>query len=268
MILLNDILGLTEEEVKNTKIRFNKGNADFDPITAFKEEKQRLFDGHFWNPSRSKSYREGQIVIGFILLSDDKWLLFDISRVTRDLDVYYGAGYEYETLNEFSKYFGRLIIKYKNKAQNLVRKAESVIEECEIYEIISDTFEDDYFPGYDCISLSWKRLKYVLEKKDWKAALENQKGIYLITDTLTGKRYVGSAYGDNMLYGRWKNYVETCHGGNKDLVQLEKDYIKDNFKYSLLEIYKSTTDDKVIINREHYWMSVLMTRNKQFGYNN
>jgi len=36
MILLNDILNLSEDEIKNTKIRFNKGNDEFNPIELFK----------------------------------------------------------------------------------------------------------------------------------------------------------------------------------------------------------------------------------------
>ena len=35
-----------------------------------------------------------------------------------------------------------------------------------------------------------------------------------------------------------------------------------------VEFYKSTTDDKLIINREHYWMNLLITKDKRFGYNN
>lgn len=150
----------------------------------------------------------------------------------------------------------------------MIRKAESVINDCEVFEIISDTFEDDSFPGYENINLSWHELNRIIEKKDWKTALENQKGVYLITDIETGKRYVGSAYGEDMLLGRWRNYVNNGHGGNKDLKQLDFEYIKANFRYSILEIYKSTTEDKVIINREQNWMRILLTKDKRFGYNN
>src|SRR6056297_386668 len=267
MILLNDILDFTEAEIKNTKIRFNKGNEEYNPIELFKQNNERLYEGHFWNYT-NKSYKERQIAIGFINLEDDKWLLFDISKIEKDLNVKHGPGCEYSCLRQYEKYFGRLIIKYKNKSQNLIRLAETVIEDCEVFEIISDTYEDDLFPGYDNINISWEKLGFVIDKKDWKAALINQKGVYLITDTLSGKKYVGSAYGDDMLYGRLKNYVETCHGGNRDLKKLNSDYIKKYFRYSILEIYKSTTDDKLIINREHYWMNVLLTRDKRFGYNN
>lgn len=272
MIRLNDILRFSESELKNIKIRFNKSNRSetdhYDPITFFKEKNPRLYTGQFWNYSKKRSFKEGQIAIGFIQIENDKWLLFDISEITKDLKRFNDIGYEYRTLDEYNKYFGRLIIRYKNKSQNMVKNAESVIGDCEVYEIISDTFEDDNFPGYENVDLSWQDLNRLINKKDWKTALENQKGVYLITDTKTGKRYVGSAYGGEMLLGRWRSYLKSGHGGNKDLKQLEFEYVRDNFKYSILEIYKSTTDDTVIINREHHWMRVLMTRDKRFGYNN
>ncbi|AWX92359.1 hypothetical protein DPM13_01420 [Paracoccus mutanolyticus] len=46
----------------------------------------------------------------------------------------------------------------------------------------------------DDIDLSFAELEALVSnsRPDWKAALESIKGIYLITDTRTGKRYVGS----------------------------------------------------------------------------
>jgi len=268
-ILLNDILKFTDFELANVKIRFNKSNnGDYDPIKLFKEKDEGLYTGQFWNYSKNKSFQVGQIAFGFIKIDSDKWLLFDISKITKDLDKFDGVGYEHQTLEKYSKYFGRLIIRYKNKSQNMIRKADSVIGECEVYEIINDTFSDDDFPGYENVDLSWKELKRVLDRKDWKTALENQKGVYLITDINTGRRYVGSAYGENMILGRWKSYIHNGHGGNKDFTQIEFEYIKENFRFSILEIYKSTTEDRIIINREHFWMRILLTRDKRFGYNN
>ncbi|MDD3414566.1 MAG: GIY-YIG nuclease family protein [Lachnospiraceae bacterium] len=268
MILLNDILNFSKDQLKDIKIRFNQSNGDdFDPITLFKERNQRLYDGQFWNYSKAKSFKAGQIAIGFVKIETKKWLLFDISEITKDLEKYDAVGYEYRTLEEYRKYFGRLIVGYSNKSQNMIRKAESVIEECIVLEIIDDIFEDDIFPGYENVNLSWNELNRIIEKKDWKTALENQKGVYLITDIATGKRYVGSAYGKDMLLGRWRNYVDNGHGGNVELMGLPMEYIKTNFRYSVLDIYKSTTNDNVIINRESHWKRVLLTRDERFGYN-
>ena len=90
--------------------------------------------------------------------------------------------------------------------------------------------------------LSYTQLSTILNrrKQDWVSALENQKAVYLITDTNNGKQYVGSATSDKgMLLQRWSNYVVNGHGGNKELIALVNgngfDYIKQYFQYSILE---------------------------------
>lgn len=46
-----------------------------------------------------------------------------------------------------------------------------------------------------------------------------------------------------MIWGRWKDYIANGNGGNIELKSLDFEYIQKNFRYSILEIYKSTTDD-------------------------
>jgi len=212
-----------------------------------------------------KSYKEGNIAIGLAKIENDKWLLFDISVITKDLNKFNEVGYEYQTISEFEKYFGRVIINYHNTATNLIRNAESVINDCVVVQILEDTFDNDIFPGYENVHISWSDLNRIIDKNTWKTAIENQKGVYLITDKKTGKMYVGSAYGENMILGRWTSYVKTGHGGNKELKDIEFDYIKQNFWFSILDIYKSTIDDNVILKREAWWKNTLQT--KEFGFN-
>lgn len=269
-IKLNDILKL--ENLDNVKIRFNKNKQsgkDWNPIELFKSGNiQGLLGGQYWNYRKHKSFKVGQITIGFAKVdkNEDLWLLFHVGKVVKDLDIFNsGIGYEYETLFEYEKYFGRLIVKFKNTSQNMIRYAESVIEDCEVVQILPGIFDCDIFPGYEKVNISWKELSRVIEKESWRTALQNQKGVYLITDVSNGKMYVGSAYGENMLLGRWESYKKTGHGGNVELMNLPIDHIKANFRYSILDIYKSTIDDNVIIARESWWKDTLLTR--KFGYN-
>lgn len=268
-ILLNDLLRLPD--LASVKVRFNKyaGRGENgrrpDFIEYFQEDKAKLMEGHFHNYSK-KAYREGDIVIGFAEVEKAKWLLFDVSRVTRDLGVLNGMGYEYETLGEYEKYFGRVVVRYHNTSQNLIRKARSLMDQLEVETVLSDVFADEGFPGYENVRLSWRDLARNIGKESWKTALQNQKGVYLITDAQTGRLYVGSAYGDMMLLGRWQNYVQTGHGGNVELRKLDFEYIKGNFWYSILEIYKASIDDDVIIKRESWWKDTLQSRGA-FGYN-
>ena len=268
-INLNDILRL--ENLENVKVRFNlQFEGIWNPIEHYKSGNTKtMLAGQYWNYNKNKSFKEGQTSIGLIKVNrkEDLWLLFHIGKVIKDLNVFNGVGYEYETLFEYEKFFGRLIVKFKNKSQNMIRKAESVIEDCEVFQILpdTDTFNNDIFPGYDQVNISWEELSRVLEKENWKTALQNQKGVYLITDISNGKMYVGSAYGEDMLLGRWENYKKTGHGGNVELKKLAFDYIKTNFRYSILDIYKSTIDDSIIISRENWWKDLLLSR--RFGYN-
>jgi hypothetical protein len=262
-ILLNDILNL--KDLENTKIRFLPKNRIQDPLKLFKHDRKELFKSQFWNYSNRKAFRVGQTAIGFAFLEKDKWLLFDISKITKDLNVYNAPGYEYEQMNEFEKYFGRVVIEYKNKATQMCCWANTVIRRCKVLQILEDTFDDDIFPGYENVNKSWKELQNILNKGAWKTALENQKGIYLITDKSNGKMYVGTATGDDMIYGRWSTYIKNGHGGNAELRTLDFSHIKDNFYYSILDIYKSTTPDEIILKRESWWKKTLQSRD--FGYN-
>ena len=266
-IKLNDLLQL--ENLNNVKIRFNlMFRQNWNPIENFKNgDISTMLEGQYWNYNKNKSYKTGQITIGLVKIKPNEnfWLLFHIGRITKDLNQFNGVGYEYEDLPEYDKYIGRLIVKYKNKAQTMIRNAESVFDECYVSQVLPDTFDNDIFPGYDKVNVTWQELSRVIEKENWITALQNQKGVYLLTDISNGKKYVGSAYGENMILGRWKSYVKTGNGGNIGLNFLSFDYIKQNFRYSILDIYKSTTDDEIIINRENWWKEVLMSR--KFGYN-
>lgn len=271
-IVLNDLLRL--DDLKNVKVRLllyagrNDSGRGADFIQYFQEGNMgAVTEGLFWNYNRNKSYREGDIAVGLASIEKDHWLLFSVSRVTKDLNRLNAVGYEHVEIEEFNKYLGRVVIRYRNKSQNLVRRAESIMHDLVVEKILPDVFNDDIFPGYENVRLSWKELKNNIKKETWKTALENQKGVYLILDKATGRKYIGSAYGEDMILGRWRSYVKTGHGGNRELKNLTFEYIQSNFQYSILDIYKSAVDDDVIIKREAWWKSTLMTRDSNFGYN-
>jgi hypothetical protein len=266
VIKLNDILGF--DDLDSVKIRFNLMFDDnWNPTDLYsKGMLDKLLEGHYYNRKKQKSYSVGQITVGLIRIDRDKWLLFHVGRVTKDLETLGGIGYEFETLDCYEKFFGRLVVMYKNKVQQTVRLASSVIEQCEVFQVLPETFDSlDIFPGYENISLGWEELAVVIDKDKWITALSNQKGVYLITDRTNGKMYVGSASGKDMIIGRWRSYVRNGHGGNKHLKALPFEHIKKNFQYQLLDIYKAATDDKTIQERERWWKKVLLTT--LFGYN-
>ena len=55
-----------------------------------------------------------------------------------------------------------------------------------------------------------------------------------------------------MIWGRWKDYRANSNVGNVELKRLSFEHIHKNCRYSILEIFKSTTNDAAIIERESW----------------
>jgi hypothetical protein len=170
--------------------------------------------------------------------------------------------YELEEMPQFNELKFRLVIDWGDAERSWHQHYHHTDKK--VIELYPDQ-PMEKFPGYEYINLSWKELKYVIDIESWKTALQNQKAVYLITDIFSGKMYVGSAYGENMLLNRWQNYIKSGHGGNIELEKLSREYIENHFRFSILDIFKSTTDDQVIFRRESWWKNTLLTRT--FGYN-
>lgn len=123
----------------------------------------------------------------------------------------------------------------------------------------------DEFVSYDAIRINYSELQLIINSNksnpSWFNALSTVNGIYLIKDLVTGKQYVGSAYGENGIWGRWKCYAESGHGGNLKLKELDP----VNFEFSILEILTFTMSPDDVIARENRWKECLGTR--RFGLN-
>ena len=87
-ILLNEILNL--DNLNNVKIRFNLMFRDnWNPIEIFQNDAfDVLLEGQYWNYKKNKSYRDGQITLGFIRINsnDDLWLLFHVGEITKKFE--------------------------------------------------------------------------------------------------------------------------------------------------------------------------------------
>lgn len=271
-ITLNDLLNFDKNNMDNIKIRFNQSNPEVNPMDLYLKDPERVNTQWFLWRSSQRYFKEGQIAVCLLKVGDDKWLLTTIKKIKKDLNVVNGINYEAEELSEYKKYYGRVIIKFHKTFQSQGIYYKGIYEELIVNQILPATFDGYDFPGYDKVKLTFGELENIISiyKKDWVAALENQKAVYLITDMSNGKLYVGSATGDNgMLLQRWRDYISNGHGGNKELKMLVEDkgfdYVKQNFQYSILENYNAKVDDREILERESWWKEMLKTR--EFGYN-
>ena len=271
-IMLNDLLRFDAAEVPNVRVKFNIYNGYDDPLDLYKTNPDEVNVTWFlWHDDR-RYFNVGQTAICLLKLRGDQWLLTTIKKITRLLDVTDGVGYDAVEVKEYEQYFGRLVVEYHNPCRTMGRKYENVMDELEVVQILNEQYTGNEFPGYENVRLSYPLLKNIVDRQlpGWVDALRNQKAVYLITDTKTGKLYVGSATSQTgMLLQRWSSYAADGHGGNIELRELVKqqglDYVKENFQYSILENYNARMDDGYILKRESWWKETLCTRTH--GYN-
>jgi hypothetical protein len=121
----------------------------------------------------------------------------------------------------------------------------------------------EVFADYLDFTLSHSELQYLIahaeKNAEWRARLSAVAGIYLVLDSLTGRQYVGSAYGAEGIWGRWVTYAKDGHGGNAALRAL----VDANpahpaaFTYSILQILPKTTAKAEVLALEQRYKAKL-----------
>lgn len=265
---LNQLLNLPEELITKTKLHFAMG------IPNREEPLFELYNNTFkeWQEWQSKRNFERDYILSLIYYKPDEWVF---GGVFKSLSSKYNETekcFKYET--ELTKIgedlIGRLIVTYKKEFRSAYVYLENYIEDLLIVEYLREKISIMPFQGYEKVNLSFQELKSIINNNidSWKTALSSVKGVYIITDILNGKHYVGSAYGEESFWQRWSNYVSSFHGYNEGLKKLIDsngvDYA-NNFRFGILEIRNAIADKNEIIEREKYWKDLLLTR--QFGYN-
>lgn len=269
-IKLNNVIPIKNQV--DYKLHLACWNGDEQPLDVFVRSKEEWKGWNSWRePGHKDDFSRRYVfsLINFYHVSN-LWLFADIFEVmNRKPD-----GYEVSLTQEGQEYVGRLLVEFvrpqgwRGRSFNLENSYDRFI----VSEILKEVYSGEAFSGYENINYDFYRLETIFRnnKQDWKAALENVKGVYLITDRSNGKRYVGSAYGDSGIWSRWACYIGTGHGWNDELTKLIEsqgiNYARKNFIFALLEYRSMKTDDNTIIERERYWKEVLLTRG-EFGYN-
>jgi len=168
--------------------------------------------------------------------------------------------YELERNKSLSDLSERLVIEWGRATVAWVQSKDKEVVEIKAEQSIGD------FHSFSHVDLDYEKLKKIMQFPEtnltWMNALSSVIGVYLIRDKVSGKIYVGSAYGESGIYGRWSQYAQNGHGGNTALKQLNP----DNFHFSILEIVPATSTIDSIIDCENRWKERLGTRD--FGYNN
>ncbi len=174
--------------------------------------------------------------------------------------------YEMNEVRGFEDLIEKVVIDWKNP----ISWHQWISNEMPVIEI-NQGLRHQQFKDYFDFILDFKELKELVYNKyiDWVRMLSITKGVYLISDSKTGKLYVGSAYGEDGIWGRWSNYVITNgHGNNKtlkELVSKDENYAF-NFRFSILMLLPKTVTPDEAISKELLFKRKLGTNS--FGLNN
>ncbi len=260
------------DEPHKFKLHAARWNGSEQPLDIYVKDKKEWYHWNTWRNNKDEFSRQYIFSLIDFYPETDMWLFGGIYEVINRDDIPYSHSYKIKEITEYSACVGRLKVKLEKPSRGRAFYLEHHFNKMKVAEILKQPYSGAHFPGYENINHDFNILVPIFknEKPDWKSALENVKGVYVIMDKSNGKKYVGSAYGDSGIWSRWSCYIGTGHGWNDELTKIIEEkgynYAMDNFRLSLLEYRSMKVDDNVIIERESYWKEVFFSRS-QFGYN-
>jgi hypothetical protein len=161
--------------------------------------------------------------------------------------------YNIQPDKRLTEFAGHLIIEwgkgYRSWVQRAAKQDKVVLE-------LRRQLVDPPFPGFS--RFAWDVSEIASIPLAWQEVLRSVKGVYLLVCKETGRQYVGSAKGQDSLWGRFLDYATTGHGGNIEL----KRRGQKKYQVSVLEIVNSDTDIEKL---EAAWKERLLSR--RFGLN-
>jgi hypothetical protein len=175
--------------------------------------------------------------------------------------------YLLEEMSGFDDLKDRVIIDWGGSPRAWVQR----LQHKEVVEILPKGYVKE-FPGYLDFVLTYDELVKIIRNseanREWHRMLAGVAGVYLISDKLTGKQYIGSAYGERGILGRWAQYAKTIHAGNTLLRELVRDNpaYSNNFQFTILQTLPRTLTQREVITYETLYKKKLGSR--AFGLNN
>ncbi|MFB3778908.1 MAG: GIY-YIG nuclease family protein [Bryobacteraceae bacterium] len=176
-----------------------------------------------------------------------------IEPITGEQDLSGMNFYAIHREDRLADYAGHLTVEWGAGFRAWVQRAE--LQDKAVREIRTE-IADPPFPGFT--RFAWDVDQIAAVPFTWQEILKSVKGVYLLVCKETGKQYVGSAKGEESLWGRFSDYARTGHGGNIEL----KHRGKKQYQFTILEVVNSEVGIEAV---EEAWKKKLMSR--QFGLN-
>jgi len=267
MLTLNAILrneGIDPLGVRLVRHQDNRSSLNCTPYNLWRAADGRL--ELYQRIQRRQVFAVGDFLASFAATPTDETLFIGFYRVTglgvapegtidpiAHIDQAGLHLYEIEHDDRMSELVGQLVIDWGKGFRAWVQRADS--QDKRVLEIRKDRQEQP-FPGF--AYFNWDLDEIAAIPLGWQEVLRAVKGVYLLTCIESGKQYVGSAKGEQNLWGRFLEYAATGHGGNVELRRRGK----GRYRVSVLEVVNS---DAGIERVEEAWKQKLMSRT--FGLN-
>jgi hypothetical protein len=196
------------ENLTDDKVHFAKWNGSHEPLDVFTRDRREWQGWQEYRTERDDFNRRYIFSLASFYHEPDTWLFGGVFEVVERL----ADRYVVQLSGISDAFIGRLKLRSPYKGRTVRVNMESQYEEFEVGGILPKQFAGRAFPGYEDIDLSFDEIEILVRnnRMDWRASLERVKGVYLITDSKTNKRYLGSAYGESEVWSRWCAYAAFC----------------------------------------------------------
>jgi hypothetical protein len=267
MLTFNAILrneGIDPKGVRLVRHQDNRSSVSCTPYNLWRAGDGRIET--YQRIQKREVFDVGSLLASFVATPANDTLFIGLYRVesigiapqgTIDpvLQIERGGLHLYDIRREelLADYIGHLVIDWGKGFRAWVQRAD--LKDKAVLEIRKEAKEES-FPGFT--QFNWDIDQIAAVPLTWQAVLKSVKGVYLLVCKETGKQYVGSAKGEESLWGRFLEYARTGHGGN---VELRRRGFR-GYQVTILEVVNSDTGIERI---EEAWKKKLMSR--QFGLN-
>ncbi len=174
-----------------------------------------------------------------------------VGRTQKTDDVGRTQWFDLQRTDFYPSWQGKLIVSWPPPERSWWRRAHR--NEIPVDAILEDSALIPTIPKWDEVVFTWQQLGNL--STAWQSALLQWRGIYFIFDVSDRKGYVGAAYGESNLLGRWLNYAASGDGGNSLLRKRNP----ENFRFSILETVSLNMDASKIVKLETSWKKRLHT---------
>lgn len=269
-MLAFDLLRVLDKSITpdKCKVHLASWNGKEEPLDVYLAD-----DFTEWQRWQNRRNFERPFVVALINLPQpNQWLMGGVYTANGARKRDGGFYYEMDEVPSCNELNGRMIVDFRRPGRQSYLNGDRWAGRIVVKEIRAIRMSIGEFPGYRAIDLTKAELDIIVKQgiPSWESALSSVAGVYLISDTHTGKLYVGSATGEGGIWQRWVQYSTTGHGGNvelKSLLKSEGENRLSHFRYSILEIADLHESRDDVLLREAHWKNVLLSRNHGLNAN-